>query len=209
MSDVAASGGYYISMTGDPVVAYAGTITGSIGVIYGKVNLKGLYDKIGLSAEILKRGTNADIDSTIKPLTPEGRKKLREGVEFVYDGFLKRVSEGRNKPVDEIAPFAEGRVWLGLDAQSRGLVDELGGFSTALAKLREKAGISEDEPVRLVVFPEKKSLFQQLMQREDEVVVDAPPFGVRQLLLKEAGTGLAPWLAGGTLRSMPYRLEIR
>lgn len=208
MSDLAASGGYYISMTGDPVIAYPGTLTGSIGVIFGKVNLKGLYDKLGISAEILKRGANADIDSTLKPMTPEARKKLREGVDFVYDGFLQRVAEGRNRPVSEIAPIAEGRVWLGMDAHSRGLVDELGGFTAALNKLRDNAGFSKDEPLRLVVFPEKKSLFQQLMQRDDEIV-ETPPFGATQWLLRQSGPGLAPFLAGGMLRSMPYRVEVR
>lgn len=208
MSDVAASGGYYIAMTGDPVVAYPGTITGSIGVIYGKVNVKGLYDKLGITAEVMKRGQNADIDSGIAPMTPEGRKKIRESVDFIYDGFLKRVAEGRRKKVEEVAPVAEGRVWLGVDAKERGLVDELGGISTALKKVREKAGMTPDQALRLVVYPERKSLIQQLLQREEETV-EAAPLGVRQILLKEAGVGVAPWLAGGMLRSMPYRLEVR
>lgn len=208
MSDVAASGGYYIAMTGDPVLAYPDTITGSIGVIYGKVNIQGLYDKLGITSETLKRGANADIDSALKPLTPDSRRKLREGVEFIYDGFLKRVAEGRKRPVEEIAPVAEGRVWLGSDAQERGLVDDLGGLTLAIDKIREKAGLGADDPVRLVVYPERKSLFQQLMQKDEESVESAP-FSVRQVMLKEAGPGVAPWLAGGMLKSMPFRLEIR
>lgn len=208
MSDVAASGGYYIAMTGDPVLAYPDTVTGSIGVIYGKVNIQGLYDKLGISTEILKRGANADIDSAVKPLTPDSRRKLREGVEFIYDGFLKRVAEGRKRPVEEIAPVAEGRVWLGADARERGLVDDLGGLTLAVDKIREKAGLGSDEAVRLVVFPERKSLFQQLMQK-DEDTVESAPFSAERALLKEAGPGIAPWLAGGMLKSMPFRLEIR
>ena len=208
MSDVAASGGYYIAMTGDPVLAYPDTVTGSIGVIYGKVNIQGLYDKLGISTEILKRGANADIDSAVKPLTPDSRRKLREGVEFIYDGFLKRVAEGRKRPVEEIAPVAEGRVWLGADARERGLVDDLGGLTLAVDKIREKAGLGSDEAVRLVVFPERKSLFQQLMQK-DEDTVESAPFSAGRALLKEAGPGIAPWLAGGMLKSMPFRLEIR
>lgn len=208
MSDVAASGGYYIAMTGDPVLAYPDTVTGSIGVIYGKVNIQGLYDKLGISTEILKRGANADIDSALRPLTPDSRRKLREGVEFIYDGFLKRVAEGRKRPVEEIAPVAEGRVWLGSDARERGLVDDLGGLTLAVEKIREKAGLGADQAVRLVVFPERKSLFQQLMQREEDAV-ESTPFSAGQALLKEAGPGIAPWLAGGMLKSMPFRLEIR
>jgi protease IV len=208
MSDVAASGGYYIAMTGDPVLAYPDTITGSIGVIYGKVNIQGLYDKLGISSETLKRGANADIDSALKPLTPESRRKLREGVEFIYDGFLKRVAEGRKRPVEEIAAVAEGRVWLGSDARERGLVDDLGGLTLAIDKIREKARLGADDQVRLVVYPERKSLFQQLMQKDEEVVESAP-FSARQVLLREAGPGIAPWLTGGMLKSMPFRLEIR
>lgn len=208
MSDAAASGGYYIAMTGDPVIAYPGTITGSIGVVFGKVNVQGLYDKLGISAEILKRGSNADIDSAILPMTPEARRKIREGVDFIYEGFLKRVAEGRNKPVEQIAPVAEGRVWLGMHARERGLVDELGGFTAAVNKLREKAGIGAAETVSLIVYPERRSLFQQLMQRDEEAVSDLP-FTAKQLLLRDAGPGVAPWLTGGYLRSMPFRLEFR
>jgi Periplasmic serine proteases (ClpP class) len=108
MSDVAASGGYYMAMTGDPIVAYPGTITGSIGVIYGKANLRGLYGKIGVNKEILKRGRFADLDSDFQPLTPEGRARLRETIDFIYAGFLKRVAEGRRKKTEEIEPFAQG-----------------------------------------------------------------------------------------------------
>ena len=208
MSDTAASGGYYIAMTGDPVIAYHGTITGSIGVVFGKVNVKGLYEKLGISAEILKRGANADIDSALMPMTPEARRKIREGVDFVYEGFLKRVAEGRKKPVAEIAPVAEGRVWLGSDALARGLVDELGGLTAAVNKVKEKAGIPAKERVALVVYPEKRTLFQQLMQREEEASSETP-VSIKRQLLKEAGPGVAPWLAGGYLRSLPVRLEFR
>jgi len=118
------------------------------------------------------------------------------------------VAEGRKRPVEEIAPVAEGRVWLGADARERGLVDDLGGLTLAVDKIREKAGLGSDEAVRLVVFPERKSLFQQLMQK-DEDTVESAPFSAGRALLKEAGPGIAPWLAGGMLKSMPFRLEIR
>src|SRR5450759_223298 len=131
-------------MTGDPVIAYPGTLTGSIGVIYGKVNLKGLYDKIGVSKEILKRGRFSDIDSDYQKLSPEGRAKLRESIEFIYDGFLKRVATGRKKTQEEIDPLAQGRVWLGSQAKERNLVDELGGLDRALEILRKQASLSED-----------------------------------------------------------------
>jgi protease IV len=206
MSDLAASGGYYISMTGDPVVAYPSTLTGSIGVIYGKVNLHGLYDKIGISKEILKRGQFADIDSDYQPMTPETRKKLREGIQSIYDGFLKRVSEGRRIPVDQVDRLAQGRVWLGEQALEVKLVDALGGLDQAVELLRKKANLSAGEAIRLIPYPGRRSLFDQLFRqrRESDLSSDA-----RALLSKIRASGVAPWLEGGMLRVMPYRLEIR
>jgi protease IV len=206
MSDVAASGGYYISMTGDPVVAYPGTLTGSIGVVYGKINLTGLYDKLGISKEILKRGRFADIDSESQPLTPEGRKKLQEGIESIYAGFLKRVSEGRRLPVEQVDRVAQGRVWLGEQALGIKLVDELGGLDQAVALVKKKANIPAGEPVKLIAYPGRRSLLDQLFrqQRETEMTPEA-----RSLLSWIRAGGIAPWLEGGMLRVMPYRLEIR
>ncbi len=158
MSDAAASGGYYIAMTGDPVFAYPGTFTGSIGVIYGKPNLKGLYEKLGLNQEILTRGRFADIDSLNRPLSPEGRKKLRESIEFIYAGFLKRVSEGRKRPVSELEPLAQGRVWLGSQAHERGLVDSLGGLDQALAAIRKKAGLAAEARLELSIIHPRRAL---------------------------------------------------
>ncbi len=208
MSDLAASGGYYISMTGDPVIAYPGTLTGSIGVVYGKVNLKGLYDKIGVSKEILKRGRFADIDSDYQKLTPEARAKLRESLTFIYDGFLKRVAEGRKQKVEEIDPLAQGRVWLGSQAKERRLVDELGGLDRAIAVLRKKVGLGEEESVRLILYPSRKTIWEQLFSRGGSDTV-AGSDSEASLLLRQLPAGIAPWLQGGVLRVMPYQLQIR
>jgi protease-4 len=209
MSDVAASGGYYISMTGDPVVAYPSTITGSIGVIYGKANLKGLYDKLGISTDTLKRGRFADIDSETQPLSPEARKKLRESIESIYDGFLKRVADGRKTTADKIEPLAQGRVWVGSDALRIHLVDELGGIDRAIEVLQRKAKLPLDREARLVVFPGRKSFWERLMGMGDvSVYASRTP---EEWLLRRAGaeSGLMPFLQGGMLRVMPYRVEIR
>lgn len=207
MSDVAASGGYYMAMTGDPIVAYPGTITGSIGVIYGKVNLRGLYSKIGVNKEILKRGQFADLDSDFQKLTPEGRARLRETIDFIYAGFLKRVAEGRNKKVEEIEPYAQGRVWSGQRALGHGLIDATGGIDAAVALLRKKAGIKEDEVVRLVVFPSPRSWFDIWFRPapSDESAWDAET----ALLARRLPAGLTPWLAGGFLRVLPYQIRIQ
>src|SRR5260221_3620566 len=113
MSDLAASGGYFIAMTGDPVVAYANTLTGSIGAFYGRVNLKGLYDKIGLKKEILSRGKFARIDSEYGPLSPEVRDKLQREIEAFYKGFVDRVADSRKRKYDEAEPLAQGERGLG------------------------------------------------------------------------------------------------
>ncbi|MGC4052511.1 MAG: S49 family peptidase [Paludibaculum sp.] len=210
MSDLAASGGYYIAMSGDPVVAYPGTLTGSIGVIYGKVNLKGLYAKIGVSKEILKRGRFADIDSDFQALTPEGRAKLRESLQFIYDGFLKKVGEGRHKAPSEIDPVAQGRVWLGAHAQQKGLVDELGGLDRAVALLRKKADLAEGDAIRLVPYPGRRTWWDELFTRKDGAERGWSGGGDEaSILLRQLPVGVAPWLHGGVLRVMPFSIQIR
>src|SRR5207237_5940381 len=116
MSDLAASGGYFIAMTGDPILAYPNTLTGSIGVFYGRVNLKGLYDKIGLKKEILSRGKFSRIDSEYGPLSPEERAKLQQEIEIFYKGFVDRVADARKRKYNEVEPLAQGRVRLGTPA---------------------------------------------------------------------------------------------
>jgi protease-4 len=204
-SDVAASGGYYIAMSGDPIVAYPGTLTGSIGVIYGKVNLRGLYDKIGISKEILKRGRFADIDSDYQPLTPAGREKLRESIGAVYDSFLERVGEGRKLERKAVQAVAQGRVWTGEQARERKLVDELGGLTVALDRLKERLGVEPGERVSLVSYPRPKTWFEVLFGPPRPLSMleqQAPP-------LARLGAGIAPWLQGGLLRVAPYRIEVR
>lgn len=207
MSDVAASGGYYISMTGDPVLAYSNTITGSIGVIYGKVNLKGLYDKLGLTKELLQRGENAAIDSEYYELTPGGRKKLREGVDEVYKSFVGIVAESRKKSFEEIHELAQGRVWLGSQAKERALVDELGGLDKAIEMVKERAKIAKDEKVRVVVYPRKRTLLEQILsQNAPSVELRATRAAIRELT---GGLPLELLQQGGMMKLMPYRFAVR
>jgi protease IV len=207
MSDVAASGGYYISMTGDPVLAYSNTITGSIGVIYGKVNLKGLYDKLGLAKDLIQRGENAAIDSEYYELTPGGRKKLREGVDEVYKSFVGIVAESRKKKFEEIHELAQGRVWLGSQAKDRALVDELGGLDKAVAMVKDRAKIAKDEKVRVVVYPQKRTLLEQLLsQNSPSVELRMTRAAIRELT---GGLPLELLQQGGMMKLMPYRITAR
>ncbi len=220
MSDVAASGGYYIAMTGDPVVAYPNTITGSIGVIYGKLNLKGLYDKLGIDTEIIKRGKNADFDSGIRPMSESARKKLREGIFSTYQAFLERVAEGRKRKVGDIEPLAQGRVWMGAQAKGNGLVDQLGGLDLAIDLVRQKAKIAAGERIRLVPFPRKRTLFDQIFNSGESSVFAQlrPPTAeavamqaARRWSLELGLEGLDPesWAKGGIFCLPSFSLRIQ
>jgi protease-4 len=200
-SDTAASGGYYIAMTGDPIISYPNTITGSIGVIYGKVNLRGLYDKLGVNKEILVRGANAAIDSDYTPMTPEARAKLREGIDEIYREFVSRVAEGRKRKWDEIEPLAQGRAWLGSQAKQNGLVDELGGIDQSVALIKTRTGLKPEDRIELVPYPPKRTIFDQLLKSNADQSVEAR---VRQVL----GFDYKVWLTGGIMRMMPYSIDI-
>lgn len=212
MSDAAASGGYYISMSGDPIVAYPATLTGSIGVVFTKPVLKGLYDKVGITKDSLSRGRNAAFLSDYVPLDANGRDKLRSLIDDTYKAFLARVSEGRKRPVDEIAPLAQGRVWLGSQAKERGLVDEVGGFDAALAALRKKANIPGSDKLKIFVYPGKVGFFEMLSSLESSSMGGA---GLETLL---KGTPLEPLTVNplvtgaetpGVKALMPYAIELQ
>jgi protease-4 len=207
MSDVAASGGYYIAATGDPIVAYPGTITGSIGVVFTKPNMKGLYDKIGVTKESIDRGRNAGIDSDYGPMTPAAREKLREGIKSTYDAFLVRVAEARKRKVDEIEPLAQGRVWMGTDAHQNKLVDALGGLDKAVELVKERAKIGKDERVRLIPYPPKRSFITRLLGAEAPALAEAQV----RAWMKQRGMTLPPAMVpeAGLMRAMPYSIEIR
>jgi len=165
MSDVAGSGGYWISMDAHKIVAQPQTLTGSIGVIFGKFNLVKFYEKLGVTAEKITYGDRADIFSTFRRLSPEERNLLKREILWTYDHFTTKVAQGRHMTKEEVHEVGKGRVWTGLQAKDIGLVDELGGLSKALDIAKERAGIPEEESVRLVVWPKKTSLFEILFSR--------------------------------------------
>lgn len=209
MSNLAASGGYYIAAAEDTkIVAYPGTYTGSIGVYFGKISLGRLYEKIGIHVEVLTRGRYAGIDSDSRTLTREERAMLRARIESVYDTFVTRVAEARGRDYDAIHEVAQGRVWLGAQAVENGLVDELGGFERALELAREAAGIGADEEIRLIDYPPKKNFIEALFESGSLLRAD-PLAGLAQAELGRAVVGLPALLRGGVLRLMPYSLTIQ
>jgi protease-4 len=203
MSDLAASGGYYMAMTGDPIVAYPGTETGSIGVVFGKPNLHGLYDKLGVTKDAVQRGKNADIDSDYTSLTPDERQKLRQGIDASYQDFVTKVANARHRKFEEIEPLAQGRVWLGSQAKPRGLVDELGGLDTAIEMVKKKANIPMAERVTVITYPPRRSLFDMLLRRSQEDMLESK---LRQIF---QGMPFHAWMKGGFLRIAPYHVVVR
>ncbi len=159
MSDVAGSGGYWISCAGDTIISMPGTYTGSIGVITGKLSLKGLYEKIGLNIESVKRGKHADIYSATHTFNDEERKVIKRQIEEFYSDFVRKVASGRKMSEAKADSLGRGRVWTGRQAQENGLVDLLGGLKLSLAIAREKADLPEDAEVEIVSFPERKLSF--------------------------------------------------
>ena len=204
MGDLAASGGYFISMTGDPIVAYPNTLTGSIGVIMAKLDLHGLYDKIGVKKELLTRGQYADIDSDYIALTGANRAKMAQHIEDFYKTFVSRVAHGRKRPFDQIEPLAQGRVWTGAQAKQNGLVDQLGGLDKAIEMVKARAKIGAGEKVTLVVYPPKRSILEKLMGRADDSA--AIEVKLERLL---NGLPVRALARGGILKLMPYTITVR
>jgi protease-4 len=162
MSDVAGSGGYYIAMGAKKIVAAPGTLTGSIGVIGGKLVLRGLYDKVGLDTEVISRGANSGSLSSTQPFTPEERKTWTALLEDTYHRFVQQAADGRKMPYDKLEALAQGRVYTGRMAKRLGLIDELGTINDAIAAAKVAAGLKADADVDLLMLPEPKSMFEQL-----------------------------------------------
>lgn len=159
MGSIAASGGYYVSMGADAIVANPGTITGSIGVITGKLVVRDLKDRLGVGSETLRTNANADAWSIDAPFTDEQRARREAEADMFYTDFVERVARGRNLRTEDVDAVARGRVWTGADALERGLIDELGGFRTAVRRAKVLAGLDEDTEVRLVGYPgDRKSV---------------------------------------------------
>ena len=164
MSDLAASGGYYISVPGQAIVAQPGTLTGSIGIFAGKMVLNGTLDKVGVTTETVKSGKNSDIYSPFARFSPDQRTKVGQYMDGFYKNFVAKVAEGRHLTPERVDAVAQGRVWTGAQAKERGLVDALGGLDTAIAIAKQRAHIPADEDVDLVVYSPRRSFYEALTQ---------------------------------------------
>lgn len=153
MGNAAASGGYWIAMDADRIVAQPATLTGSIGVVAGKPDLGGAWDALGVRWAELPRGANAGIWSVNRPYTPEQRARVDAVVGSLYGSFTEGVARSRDLPPDKVQAIAKGRVWAGATAKGLGLVDELGGLDVALAATRRALGLPEDAPLGIELLP--------------------------------------------------------
>lgn len=153
MGAVAASGGYYVSMAADAIVANPGTITGSIGVVTGKLVAAELKGRLGVGSDGVRTNANADAWSANAPFTDEQQALVEAEADLFYTDFIARVADGRNLSVEEVDRVARGRVWTGADAKERGLVDELGGLRTAMRRAKVLAGVDPDDKVTVMNLP--------------------------------------------------------
>ncbi len=153
MSDVAASGGYYISMAADAIVAQPGTLTGSIGVIMGKPVVAGALERAGVTTDSVAEGARATMLAPTHPFTADEWERINSWLDAVYRDFIEKVAAGRRMPVDRVHEIARGRVWTGADAAGNGLVDELGGLRAATEIARRRAGLPADAPLRAYPRP--------------------------------------------------------
>ncbi len=164
MSDLAASGGYYIAMAADTIVAQPSTLTGSIGIFGGKFVTGGLYGKLGANIETTSAGRFAEINSPARPYNSDEQVKVQEQLQSFYDGFIEKVAESRGRTPAEIDGIAQGRVWTGRQALDHGLVDALGGLDRAVDEAKSLAGIPAEDDVELVVYPPRRSLYEILTE---------------------------------------------
>ncbi len=203
MGDVAASGGYYIAMPAQYILSMPGTLTGSIGVIGGKINLKGLYEKIGLKKEIITRGKNADLHSDYSSFSQSARKKVKKEIETVYGIFVQKAADGRGMEYREIEKLAQGRVWSGRQAESNKLVDEMGGLRKALELAKLKAGITEEQKTLLEIYPRPKRLPLPFLP------LKALPWGLEPTRVSSLVESLERLVDQRILALMPFHLKIK
>jgi protease-4 len=173
MSDLAASGGYYIAMPAHAIVAQPSTLTGSIGVFGGKFVTGGLYAKLGAGVGATSSGRRAEMNSPIRQYTADEAALLKEQLQAFYDRFVEKAAESRGRTPADLERVAQGRIWTGRQALDHGLVDELGGLSRAIAVAKARADIPADSDVEIVIYPPPRSFYEILSDQISGAGADA------------------------------------
>ncbi|MEP6569810.1 MAG: signal peptide peptidase SppA [Acidobacteriota bacterium] len=217
MSDVAASGGYYIACGANKIIAQPSTITGSIGVVAGKPVMKGLYDWIGISNEYILRGKNSGMFRETEKFTDDERAKFEDWIKTTYyNDFVPKVAKGRGKDPAYIDSVAQGRVWTGFQGKERGLVDEFGGLDRAVEVAKDLAKIPKDKGVHRVILPYPRTFIQELLSQGDEAHVQMKQREAVLATLPEDAQRAARFMAlldkmksGESMLLMPFDLRIK
>jgi protease IV len=187
MSDVAASGGYWVSMHATAIVAQPTTATGSIGIYSVVPSLQKTYEKLGLNHEVFRRGDHADAMQGSRLFTDEEAKRFDDDLHASYVHFVELAAKGRGKSNDEMEKLAQGRTWMGSSAAENGLVDKIGGFPAAISLAKEKAGLPPDRAVKVAVFDRKRSLFEAFGQNDDDEEANVLTDALAASVLKASG----------------------
>jgi protease-4 len=203
MGDIAGSGGYYISMGADRILAEPGTITGSIGVVGGKMSMKGLYDKIGMATESIARGENSGMFSSTDKFSKSEREVIEKMMKDIYEQFTSKAAKGRGLDKAELEKLAGGQVYTGRVAKRNGLVDEIGTLRDAIQAAKRLAGINADDKVEIKVLPEPKNPFEALFGADMDAEKEA------RLSLAAAVGSLAPELRGALQHAAQMRQIMR
>ncbi len=169
IGDVAGSGGYFISMGANRIIAQPGSITGSIGVYGGKLVSSGLWDKLGMTFESVSSSENSEMWSGVQEFDELGWARMQASLDRIYQDFVGKVAEGRSLELNSVEAIARGRIWTGEHALENGLVDELGGFPAAYAAIRDELGLAEDSLLRLKIFPRPRSALEQFLDRVSDL----------------------------------------
>jgi protease-4 len=209
MGNVAGSGGYYIAMGAKKIYAEPSTITGSIGVLGGKLVTDGLYAKIGLNTEVVSRGKNSGILTSTSPFSPDERKIWLRHMEETYHEFVSKAAQGRHMDYEKLEALAQGRVYTGRQAKKLGLIDEVGTLNDAVAAAKKLAGLKADADVDTLVLPQPKSFFEQLMGGDGPEMDDFTsllPGGLKALGNAKAWKQL---LGSKVMLWMPYHIELK
>jgi protease IV len=219
MSDLAASGGYYISAGAFKIIAEPSTLTGSIGVFAGKPVFREFNKWVGINTESIMRGKMAGLFRTSEQFTPEERTKFETMVKSVYyDEFLPKVATGRKRDLEYVDSVAQGRVWTGSQAKDKGLVDEFGGLDRAVEVAKQLANIPADKGVRRVIFPTPRTFIEQMFDKDEDTsssnvnyqqqaALKALPEEIRRTL--QHATFMEKMKRGETMAMMPFELTIK
>jgi len=204
MGDMAASGGYLVAVDADRILAHPSTLTGSIGVVGGRLVTREFWERLGVTWDRVEGSAGGDYYTAVDDFSPEAWERFQDVLDRIYEDFVDRVAQGRGMSPEEVHEVARGRVWTGRDALDLGLVDELGGFTAALLAVRELIEVEPDAPLQLAVYPAERTLFQILMDERRGISVGESLAAVRtsiRMLVFGGGQGL-----GGPVRAPTLEL---